>query len=53
MIGLCSPDRGKVLIQGTDAKAVKNGVAGIAFQDFVCYPFSFRENVGFGQVDEI
>lgn len=53
MIGLCSPDRGKVLIQGTDVRAVKNGTAGIAFQDFVCYPFSFRENVGFGQVDKI
>lgn len=53
MIGLCKPDKGKVLIKGQNAEAVKDGIIGIAFQDFVCYPFSFRENIGFGYVNEI
>ena len=53
MIGLCKPDKGKVLIKGQNAEDVKDGIVGIAFQDFVCYPFSFRENIGFGYVNEI
>lgn len=53
MIGLCKPDKGKVLIKGQDAEDVKDGIVGMAFQDFVCYPFSFRENIGFGYVNKI
>lgn len=53
MIGLCKPDKGKVLIKGQNAEDVRAEIVGIAFQDFVCYPFSFRENIGFGYVNEI
>lgn len=53
MIGLCKPDKGIALIKGKNAGDVEDGIVGMAFQDFVCYPFSFRENIGFGYVNEI
>lgn len=53
MTGLYKPSKGKVLIRNKEAVTYKENVLGIAFQEFVRYPFSFRENVGYGFIEEI
>ena len=53
MLGLYSPEKGKVLVFGKKADRLTAKDIGIAFQDYVCYPFSYRENVGFGCLEEM
>lgn len=53
MLGLYSPEEGEVLVFGEKADRLTAKEIGIAFQDYVCYPFSYRENVGFGCLDEM
>ena len=44
-------------MNGIDTRQASGGklssLIGIAFQDFVCYPYSVRENIGFGSVSNI
>lgn len=57
MCGLYLPDSGTVCVNGIDTRQASGGklssLIGIAFQDFVCYPYSVRENIGFGSVSNI
>ena len=56
LLGVYSPDCGMVKVFGNDADADEEYIQthiGIAFQDFCRYPFTLRENVGFGKVSEI
>lgn len=53
MLGLYSPNKGEVYVCGRKATDLDAGNFGVAFQDYVCFPFTFRENVGFGFLDEI
>lgn len=53
LAGLYQPDRGTVRIDGADPYAdpqARRRVA-VIFQDFVRYPLSLRDNVGFGAVE--
>ncbi|MBO5036541.1 MAG: ABC transporter ATP-binding protein [Clostridia bacterium] len=56
LLGIYTPNSGVVLVFGNDAGAneeyIRNHIS-VAFQDFCCYPFSLRENVGFGNISEI
>lgn len=53
MLGLYTPDKGEVSIFGHITNNLKDRNIGVTFQDYVCYPFSYRENVGFGCLEEI
>ncbi len=53
MLGLYAPDQGEVSVFGNKTSNLDAGNVGVAFQDYVCYPFSYRENVGFGCLGEI
>ena len=57
MCGLYLPDSGTISVNGIDTRQAAGGklssLIGIAFQDFVCYPYSVRENIGFGSVSNI
>jgi ATP-binding cassette subfamily B protein len=54
---LYDPSEGQVLIDGVDLREVDpNDLQkriGVIFQDFVRYHLSARENVGFGQIDQL
>lgn len=57
LLGLYKPDSGDVYIDGINTKEIDNEYIqrniGAAFQDFICYPFSLRENIGYGYMDKI
>ena len=53
MLGLYSPEKGEVFVFGKKTDRLTAKDIGIAFQDYVCYPFSYRENVGFGCLAEM
>jgi len=48
LCGLHHPDAGRVLLDGSATPLEARGRVGVIFQDFVHYPLSLRENVGFG-----
>lgn len=48
LLGLYQPDQGETFIMGKRTSETKTDLIGAAFQDYACYPFTFRENVGFG-----
>jgi len=54
---LYDPSEGQVLIDGIDLREVDpqdlQKRIGVIFQDFVKYHLSARENVGFGQIDQL
>lgn len=54
---LYDPTEGQVLLDGVDLREYDLGSLhqrfGVIFQDFVRYQFTVRENIGFGQVDEV
>jgi ATP-binding cassette subfamily B protein len=54
---LYDPSEGQVLIDGVDLRDVAPGDLqkriGVIFQDFVRYHLPARENVGFGQIDQL
>ncbi len=56
LLGIYSPENGSVRVFGWEASEheeyIRNHV-GIVFQDFCSYPFTLRENVGFGDIREI
>ncbi|MCL2773619.1 MAG: ABC transporter ATP-binding protein/permease [Oscillospiraceae bacterium] len=57
IIGLYKPENGSVKIYGnesydTDEEIIRKYVS-ITFQDYCTYPFTLRENVGFGEITEI
>lgn len=57
LLGLYMPDSGDVYIDGINTREIDNEYIqrniGAAFQDFICYPFSLRENIGYGCIDKI
>lgn len=57
LLGLYKPDSGDVYIDGINTREIDNEYIqrniGVAFQDFICYPFSLRENIGYGYIDKI
>jgi len=55
LTGLCRPQRGRVLVDGTDLAELdlqvwRRAVA-VIFQDFVHYELSLRDNVAFGAIE--
>ena len=54
---LYDPTEGQVLLDGVDLREYDldslHQRFGVIFQDFVRYQFTVRENIGFGQVDEL
>ena len=57
ILGLYKPTEGSVKIYGNEAYNISNNVIpdkiGVVFQDFCVYPFTLRENVGFGDIKNI
>lgn len=57
LLGLYKPDSGDVYINGINTRIIDHEYIqrniGAAFQDFICYPFSLRENIGYGYIDKI
>lgn len=57
LMGLYKPDSGNVFIDGINTREIDNDYIqqniGAVFQDFICYPFSLRENIGYGCIDKI
>ena len=56
ILGMYTPEAGSVKIFGNDADRSEEyvrGQIGALFQDFCKYPFTLRENVGFGNVEEL
>ncbi len=55
--GLYKPDFGDTYINGINTKEISKEYIqqniGAAFQDFICYPFTLRENIGYGYIDKI
>ncbi len=54
---LYDPTEGQILLDGVDLRNYDLGSLhqrfGVIFQDFVRYQFTVRENIGFGQIDEL
>ena len=54
---LYDPQKGKVLVDGTNLKEFNPGQLwenlAVLFQDFERYPFTARESIGYGKVEEI
>lgn len=54
---LYDPTDGQILLDGVDLRNYDLGSLhqrfGVIFQDFVRYQFTVRENIGFGQIDEL
>lgn len=54
---LYDPSEGKITLDGVDLREVNvaslHSRVGVIFQDFVRYPFSGRENIGFGQIEAL
>jgi len=53
LLGLYPVEKGEVFILGEKIKDTKQDNIGAAFQDYMQYPFTFRENVGFGFVNKL
>ena len=56
ILGMYTPEAGSVKIFGNDADRSEEyvrGQIGALFQDFCKYPFTLRENVGLGNVEEL
>jgi|GEM_PF-1943133 len=57
ILGLYEPRSGSVKIHGHNAfdsgEEYTNKLVGVVFQDFCMYPFTLRENVGFGNINHI
>ncbi|MDR0554542.1 MAG: ABC transporter ATP-binding protein/permease [Treponema sp.] len=57
ILGLYAPHHGSVCLadtrDGAPLKASIGKAVGVAFQDYITYPFTLRENIGFGYIDEI
>jgi ABC-type multidrug transport system fused ATPase/permease subunit len=57
ILGLYKPENGSVKIYGnesydTDEEIIRKYIS-VTFQDYCTYPFTLRENVGFGDIGEI
>jgi ATP-binding cassette subfamily B protein len=57
ILGLYKPESGSVKIYGsesyeTDEETIRKNIS-VTFQDYCSYPFTLRENVGFGDINEI
>jgi len=50
LCGLYPPDAGRITLDGGASPLEARGRVGVIFQDFVRYPLSLRENVGFGHL---
>ncbi|HET7229034.1 MAG TPA: ABC transporter ATP-binding protein [Longimicrobium sp.] len=50
LCGLYEPEGGRVTLDGGATPLQSRGRIGVIFQDFVRYPLSLRENVGFGHL---
>jgi len=54
---LYDPTEGRILLDGTDLREFDlkslHQRFGVIFQDFVRYHFSVRENIGFGQIEDL
>ena len=50
LCGLYEPGSGRIVLDGGLSPQEARGRIGVIFQDFVRYPLSLRENVGFGHV---
>lgn len=54
---LYDPTQGRILLDGIDLREYNlddlHSHIGVIFQDFVRYQFTVRENIGFGQVDQV
>ena len=54
---LYDPTEGQILMDGVDLREFDltslNQRFGVIFQDFVRYQFSVKENIGFGQIDQL
>lgn len=54
---LYDPDEGEIYIDGKNIKEFNvetlHKYIGIVFQDFIHYPFTVKENIGFGSIDEL
>jgi ATP-binding cassette subfamily B protein len=53
LCGLYEPDGGRVTLDGGATPLQARGRIGVIFQDFVHYPLSLRENVGFGHLPSL
>jgi len=53
LLGLYPVEKGEVCILGEKIKDTKQDLIGAAFQDYMQYPFTFRENVGFGFINKL
>ena len=57
ILGIYPPDEGSVYVCGYDVKNVSDSYVtkniGFIFQDYVKYPLTLRENVGFGNIDKM
>ncbi|GGP44552.1 ABC transporter ATP-binding protein [Streptomyces melanogenes] len=55
LAGLYLPDSGRITVDGQDLRAhdpeAWRRQLAVVFQDFVRYPFSVRDNVGFGRIE--
>jgi ATP-binding cassette subfamily B protein len=54
---LYDPTEGRITIDGIDLREIDlkslHQRFGVIFQDYVCYQFSVRENIGFGQIEDL
>lgn len=54
---LYDPTKGQILLDGVDLRNYDLGSLhqrfGVIFQDFVRYQFTVKENIGFGQIDDL
>jgi len=53
LLGLYPVEKGEVFILGEKIKDTKQDNIGAAFQDYMQYPFTFRENIGFGFINKL
>jgi len=53
LLGLYPVEKGEVFMLSEKIKDTKQDFIGAAFQDYMQYPFTFRENVGFGFISKL
>lgn len=56
LCGLYAPNEGKITVMGMDLVGESLDISdyiGVTYQDFICYPYSIRENIGIGAVKSI
>jgi len=53
LLGLYPVEKGEVFILGEKIKDTKKDNIGAAFQDYMQYPFTLRENIGFGFINKL